>query len=209
MKKQNFPFYLLLAIVATAVVFNSCENKENPRTTDAGVEINGIVWATRNVDMPGTFAEKPESFGMFYQQDRRRGWQSTGELSSWNANIPQGIAWTRANDPCPRGWRIPTQAEIQTLGDTNSVTSEWTSVNGIYGRTFTEINTGNTIFLPAVGWRTNRVGALIDAGSLGAYWSRTLPNAFDSLMLPFPSGRLGAGLTYARANGLSVRCVAE
>ena len=30
-----------------------------------GVEINGLMWATRNVDKPGTFAENPEDFGMF------------------------------------------------------------------------------------------------------------------------------------------------
>jgi len=41
----------------------------NDPYTDAGVIINGIKWATRNVDMPGTFAANPEDAGMFYQWD--------------------------------------------------------------------------------------------------------------------------------------------
>lgn len=35
--------------------------------TDEGVEINGLIWATRNVDAPGTFAKNPEDYGMYYQ----------------------------------------------------------------------------------------------------------------------------------------------
>ena len=36
-------------------------------TTDEGVVINGVKWATRNVDEFRTFAENPESVGKFYQ----------------------------------------------------------------------------------------------------------------------------------------------
>ena len=118
MKKQNFPFCLLLVIVATAVVFNSCNRdeaeKDDPKTTDAGVVINGIRWATCNVDMPGTFAENPESFGMFYQWGRSVGWSSTDPMinsnggTEWDSDFYRGNTWTRANNPCPRGWRVPT-----------------------------------------------------------------------------------------------------
>ena len=45
----------------------------DPLTHDAGVVINGITWATRNVDEPGKFAARPEDAGMYYQ---------------WNSKIP-------------------------------------------------------------------------------------------------------------------------
>ena len=38
---------------------------ENSATQDEGIVINGVRWATRNVDAFGTFAERPESPGMF------------------------------------------------------------------------------------------------------------------------------------------------
>jgi len=36
------------------------------RYYDEGVIIDGVKWATRNVDVPGTFASSPEAPGMFY-----------------------------------------------------------------------------------------------------------------------------------------------
>jgi len=40
---------------------------------ETGVVINGVKWATRNVDKPGTFVANPEDFGMLYQWNRRVG----------------------------------------------------------------------------------------------------------------------------------------
>jgi len=55
-----FSFWLLFALLGTVtVVFNSCSKNDDPKTdpltSDAGVVINGVKWATRNVDKPGTF----------------------------------------------------------------------------------------------------------------------------------------------------------
>jgi len=82
-----------------------------------GVSINGVIWAKCNVDAFGTFAAAPESYGMFYQWNRRTGWSSTDPLTSspagavWNSSIPTGDVWTAANDPCPTGWRVPTEEQ--------------------------------------------------------------------------------------------------
>ena len=63
MKKIIYTFVLLFA---TGIIFTACDRDEpNPNQTDAGVVIDGIRWATRNVDAPGTFAENPEDAGMF------------------------------------------------------------------------------------------------------------------------------------------------
>ena len=154
-------------------------------TTDPGVVINGVKWATRNVaehgkfaDVkwavagPGTFAAKPEDAGLFYQWNRRIAWPTTGEVSNWEDTNSTGTTWEKTNDPSPLGWRVPTCTEIETLFDTDKVRSEWTVVNGINGRQFTDKETGNSIFLPAAGFRRDRKN-LWDAGNSGYYWSST------------------------------------
>ena len=59
-----------LTIISLIILLSACgifRRPPNPLTHDEGVVINGVRWATRNVDMPGTFAPTPESFGMHYQ----------------------------------------------------------------------------------------------------------------------------------------------
>lgn len=44
------------------------------------VEINGVCWATRNVDAPGTFTQNPEDAGMLYQWNRKTAWNVTDSI---------------------------------------------------------------------------------------------------------------------------------
>jgi len=212
-KKILIPFVFLFSLL---LIISSCNEKDEPETPititpGESVEINGVVWATRNVDMPGTFAEKPESSGMFYQWGRNIAWSTDADavVSDWDSNFYTGDTWTRANDPCPQGWRVPTRDEIQTLRDADNVTvSELTTVNGVHGRTFTDRATNNTIFLPVVGFRNHTDGALW-SGS-GDYWSSTLSPFSDTtaLCLGFNSSVVLVSVNN-RASGLSIRCVAE
>jgi len=57
--------------------------------------------------------------------------------------------------------------------DTDKVTIEWKTLNGVGGREFTDKVTGNSIFLPAAGYRSNTTGALLNVGTHGEYWSST------------------------------------
>ena len=66
-------------------------------------------------------------------------------------------------------WRMPNKEEFQELLD--NTTSIWTTQNGVYGRLFTASN-GNTLFLPAVGYRLG--DELKYYGSIGYYWSKSL-----------------------------------
>ena len=66
-------------------------------------------------------------------------------------------------------WRMPTKAEWQELYNNTTVT--WTTQNGVNGRLFTASN-GNTLFLPAAGYRGS--SSLYYAGSGGYYWSSSL-----------------------------------
>ena len=204
MKKRYISFCLLLAI-GTATVYANEGIDEAARTIDQGVVINGVRWATRNVDAPGTFAYHPENPGMFYQWNRKIGWRATRNVRGWDSSMPTGDTWTRANDPCPAGWRVPTQAEIQSLDNTYF---QWTNVNDISGGWFTDKNSGNNIFLPAAGWR-NRSGTLGNAGTLGYYWSNTsVDGGTRARTLNFGSTVVGVVGTN-RVLGFSVRCVSD
>ena len=171
MKKVYFlNFWLLLALGTTTVVFNSYGQSS---TSEQGVIINGVRWATRNVAAPSTFAAKPEDAGMFYQWNRKKAWSPTGAVTGWDSSIPSGTAWIKANDPSPAGWRVPTFDEIKKLLDANKVRNEWTTQNGVKGKKFTDRATGNSLFLPTVGYLDNDNGTLAKAGTNGYYWSST------------------------------------
>jgi len=161
MKKSNILFGV--AILATAL-FTTCE-KDN--LTDEGVVINGVKWATRNVDKSGKFAATPESDGKLFQWNRSKAWDNSSTSLIWNINYESSTTWKAKNDPCPKGWRVPTYEDLETLFD-NNVSSEWTTQNGVKGNLFTDFDTGNSIFLPAAGKRTYSPD---DVGIVGYYWS--------------------------------------
>jgi len=179
--------------------------------TTESVIINGVIWASRNVAAPGTFAANPEDAGMFYQWNRKVAWPATGDVTNWDISMPTGTAWEKDNDPSPVGWRVPTLEEIQKLLDTEKVRIDWTIVNDVSGREFTDKATCNSIFLPAAGLRHTSVGMLSNVG-LGYYWSSTQDGNFDYAYYLFfaysPNDWWGIGSNF-RNLGLSVRPVAD
>ena len=171
------------------------------------VEINGVRWATRNVDEPGTFAETPESTGKFYQWNRKTAWNATGDVSAWDKTTPGGMEWSETNDPSPEGWRVPTADDINSLLDETKVYSEWTTENGVNGRRFTERESGNSLFLPAAGCRENTKGTLRAAGTLGNYWS-SAPVGVSERFLTLDIGVASKG-SYGNAYGRTIRPVED
>ena len=192
---------------------NGNGNGSGSPTSDVGVVINGVKWATRNVDKPGTFAAKPETPGMFYQWNRKVGYAATGNVTNWDANVPTGVSWPQDNDPSPSGWRIPSLAQLQTLLDTEKVSRQWTTQNKVNGMKFTDKATGNSIFLPAAGLRNFDTGELLNAGEYGRYWSRERPTTgiysnTNALYMWFINDNSPGWGDNLRRYGFSVRSVA-
>ena len=77
----------------------------------SGVTIEGVTWAARNVNAPGTFAEKVSDGGMFYLWNVKTGYPD----NRWIYTNASGTEWSSENDPSPSGWRIPTLYEAQTM----------------------------------------------------------------------------------------------
>jgi uncharacterized protein (TIGR02145 family) len=215
---KKISYFAAIAAFAT-VLFTSCEDPNNsgtktdPSTIDEGVVINGVKWATRNIAAPGHFTDKTTDVGMFYQWNRKIGWSSTDPMTNsnggttWDSTVPEGTEWETANDPSPAGWRVPTYDELRTLLNTEKVTSEWTTQNGVNGRLFTDLQNGNTLFLPAAGYRGSSDGTLLDAGSGGVYWS-TQRNSDKAESLVFFSV-VAYTYDFDCRYGFSVRCAAE
>lgn len=177
---------------------------------EIGVVINGIRWATRNVDAPGTFAALPESLGMFYQWNKNIGWSSTDPIvnsyggTTWDGVRPSGTTWEKAKDPCPEGWRVPTRDELQSLRDAGS---SLTIQNGVRGRLF-GIEQGVWMFMPAAGFRQTETGKLFYVDTYGFYWSSTQSGSAGAYILYFSN--ISMSFSYRdRTYGHPLRCVAE
>lgn len=199
----------------------SCSNDDEtlpPDMADVAIVVNGVAWAKYNVSAPGQFALSEASLGYYYQWNSSTGWK-TGEslagypkdkeniITVWphdyfvNADIK---IWETKNNPCPEGWRIPTEAEYQSLID-NADSKKWVTTPPI-GFLFTK--DGKSVFFPASGFLCNLEGALYLMYKTGAYWSATRHSETNAYSLSFDDETYASSLkTDLCANGLPIRCV--
>ncbi len=101
-------------------------------------------------------------------------------------------------------WRMPTRAQQEELRV--ECTWQWTTRNGVNGYLVTSNHNGASLFLPAAGDRWG--SSLLDVGSWGYYWSRTLYGSYpgSAYYLYFGSDHVG-WFYYGRCTGFSVRAV--
>ena len=123
---------------------------------------------------------------------------STGSPYDWrnpkNDSLWQGVTKS-LNNPCPSGFRLPTQAEWQTLISAANITN--------YTKAF-----DSTLKLTAAGVRDYDSGNVNSGGIAGEYWSST-PKADLSYLVVFFSSSINANASNGRGYGLSVRCIKE
>jgi uncharacterized protein (TIGR02145 family) len=112
--------------------------------------------------------------------------------SPQNDNLWQGVDGT--NNPCPSGYRLPTDTEWE------AERASWSSNN-------TAGAFASPLKLPVAGNRDYSNGSLYDVGSGGHYWSSTVDGTY-SRYLNFNSSAASMG-SYFRAFGFSVRCIKE
>ncbi|MDP2967136.1 MAG: FISUMP domain-containing protein [bacterium] len=186
------------------------------------VESQGGCWMDRNLgaDRVATAYDDADAYGDLFQWGRLddghqdRGSETTDTLSitdnpghskfilslddlpyDWrsphNDNLWQGISGI--NNPCPEGWRLPTETEL----DTERASWSQQNYNGAYA---------SSLKLTAAGRRSYVDDALCyHEGSDGYYWSSSarFPGA---RVLDF-SSKEASMHGYVRAFGCSVRCL--
>jgi hypothetical protein len=182
----------------------------------------GRIWMDRNLGatQAATSSTDANSYGDLYQWGRRsdghqcRTSATTTTLSStdqpanasfivalnspfdWrssqNDNLWQGV--NGINNPCPSGYRLPTEAELETER------LSWSSNNaqGAFA---------SALKLPVAGARNGSDGSLYFVGALGFYWSSAVGST-QSRNLFFTSS-LAYMDTFSRAYGSSVRCLKD
>jgi uncharacterized protein (TIGR02145 family) len=185
------------------------------------VSTTGKIWMDRNLgaSQVATSSTDAASYGDLYQWGRGtdghqiRTSATTATLSStdqpangnfilpnnsgdWrsttNDNLWQGVSGV--NNPCPTGYRIPTETEW------NAERLSWSSTTS--GGAF-----ASPLRLPLAGYRAYSDGLLTGAGSVSWYWSSTASSP-NSKPLIFNSNE--AFMTNgARTNGYSVRCIKD
>jgi uncharacterized protein (TIGR02145 family) len=182
-------------------------------TTDPGVKINGVTWATRNVSAPGYFTDRPEDAGALFQWGIKAAWSATdplvnsngGTYSEW-ITYPEGDTWEAANDPCPSGWHVPTIDEFESITALSG--SKTITLNGTYGRLITT-NTGDSLFFPGTYSRFYGDGGLrtydVDKSR---YWSSSPSVNNSATNADFWSITDNFGGT-AKGYGYPLRCVAS
>lgn len=197
--------FTLLLLIGAGFTLVSCEEDNGGTDPDLGVLINGVRWAECNVDLPGTFADTPESYGMFYQWNRRTAWAATGAMTDWDSSTPTGDSWKPANDPCPKGWRVPTNEETGKLCESEKVDAVWTTTP-VKGFTFTDKVSGNSIFLPVAGYRNSTEGKLFNEDVRGYYWSSS-PESSDKAWYLYILDPYANQMNHGRGVGFTIRCV--
>ena len=175
--------------------FTTNENNEisDPTGTENGygyVDLGlSVKWATMNVG-----ASKAEEYGSYFAW----GETTTKDTYNWstykwcngsettltkycnnssygNNGFTDNKTQLELSDDAARAnwggsWRMPTDAEWSEL--INNCTWTWTTQYGEYGKNVTSKINGNSIFLPAAGYRNG--SSLSGAGSYGYYWSSSL-----------------------------------
>lgn len=191
-------------------------------STDVTNPTTGKIWMDRNLGATqvATSSTDAASYGDLYQWGRGidghqiRTSGTTTALSSsdtpghgnfilapsspydWrspqNVNLWQGVAGT--NNPCPTGYRLPTDAEL------DAERLSWSSNNaaGAFA---------SPLKLPVAGYRSYSTGSLSHVGSSGYYWSSTVSGT-NSRVLNFGSSNANVDTGY-RAYGFSVRCLKD
>ena len=145
-----------------------------------GAAVNGTTTTLSSTDTPGN--------ALFI----KNGTAPNDWRSGQNVNLWQGVNGT--NNPCPSGYRLPTQGEL------DAERLSWTTQDpaGAFA---------SLLKLPVAGYRNYSDGLPGSTGSGGFYWSSTISSG-SSLRLRFNS-IVADMLVNVRAGGASVRCIMD
>ena len=112
--------------------------------------------------------------------------------SGQNGTLWQGVSGT--NNPCPSGFRLPTNAE-------------WNTERASWGVLNQSGALASPLKLPKAGMRRNIEGTILSSNNSGDYWSSTLSTTDSRKMYFDQSGAIS--VTANRAIGASVRCIKD
>jgi hypothetical protein len=175
-----------------AFTFTSCslfdlDEIDGHRYVDLGLSVK---WATCNVG-----ADSPDDYGDYFAWGETKpksiyDWStykwcqdSSHTLTKYCTDSYFGTVDNKTqldlSDDAARvnwggSWRMPTRDEWTELRE--KCTCTWTTQNGVKGYKVTSKTNGNSIFLPAAGYRND--SSLYCAGLVGYFWSSSLYSGY-------------------------------
>ena len=187
----------------------------------------GKTWMDRNLGATqvATSSTDAASYGDLYQWGRNTdghqirtsvtvagpvaiGAEGTSFITSTSDWLtgPDDTRWAAsktANDPCPTGFKVPTDTELEAERN-NGGTGFW-GTGSLQNNALGAFN--SALKLPVAGCRSRSTGALTYVGSNGYYWSSTVSGT-SARTLYFYSSNANVSSLH-RALGFSVRCIKE
>lgn len=211
----------LIGLSAMALLLISCQGNQAPKAVDMGLSVK---WATCNIgattpEDPGNYyawgevVPKPvydRSTYLFYNNEK-------DYITQYCYDGHRGVVDNKlelepnndvARQRLGKQWYMPTNNEWEELLDRNNCIWEWANQNATKGFLITSKITGNSIFLPAAGYRDEE--NLDGMGVEGLYWSSSLssgwrgPGEGDCIYFDKERAR---STSESRYYGLSVRPV--
>lgn len=189
----------------------TCPDDHHPHLIDLGLP-SGTKWACCNVG-----AESPEDYGGYYAwgETEEKDWYDRDTYihnqngSYVNLGEIAGTQYDVVHVKWGGSWVMPSKEQLNELLD--NCTPTWTRVNNVGGRLLTSNIKGNSIFLPAAGFRSN--GNLSQAGSNGYYWSSSQSGSLEEYAVDIAFSNSSNGWRWnidgRRHRGFSVRPVVK
>ena len=200
---------------------SAASNSVTPATVPSVTNLTtGKIWMDRNLGATQVAASSTDaaSYGDLYQWGRgadghqlRSSGTTTVQSSStspgntfirvsnnWYTGTDPDNLWQGVNginNPCPSGYRLPTEAE-------------WQAERATWGSTDAAGAFASPLKLPLAGIRSGSFGSLFSAGEFGYYWSDTVSssNSRRLYLSSYSPAYVGSSL---RAFGFSVRCLKD